>query len=133
MKFVLRTAEKFLTRPDIAGSNLPFELTEIIDACMAAVGSTCRDKVIKVFNPSLQLFNMVIHSSKVEKDYAATTKMLRCIKKECILEKFLLKSEESNTRLTNKIHEALLDLSYLEQVGENPLAQAVIDNIIKHN
>jgi hypothetical protein len=39
---------------------------------------------------------------------------LRCIKSEHILEKFLLKSEESNTRLTNKIHEALLDLSYLE-------------------
>jgi hypothetical protein len=29
-----------------------------------------------------------------------------------------LKSEESHTRVTNKIHEALLDLSYIEQIGE---------------
>ena len=57
---------------------------------------------------------MVVHSSKVEKDISSSTKLLRCIKSEHILEKFLLKSEESNTRLTNKIHEALLDLSYLE-------------------
>ena len=45
----------------------------------------------------------------------------------------LLKSEESHTRVTNKIHEALLDLSYIEQIGETMVATAVIDLIMKHN
>ncbi len=132
MKFVLKTAEKFLTRPEV-GAAMPFTLSEIVEGSLAAVGLTCREKVIKVFNLSLQLFNMTAQSSKVEKDFAATAKVVQVLKSEFIIEKLLLKSEESNTRVTNKIHEALLDLSYLEQVGDQYVSTAVIDLIIKHN
>jgi hypothetical protein len=44
----------------------------------------------------------------------------------------LLQSEQSNTRVINKIHEALLDLSYQAQLGENLVSDAVL-NIIKEH
>ena len=59
MKFVTRTTEKFLTRSEV-GHQQTFTLQEMVDGSLAAVSCTCRDKVIKVFNISLQLFNMVV-------------------------------------------------------------------------
>jgi hypothetical protein len=59
LKFVLKTVEKFLTRPEV-GATMPFTISEIVGASLAAVGVTCREKVIKVFNLSLQLFNMTV-------------------------------------------------------------------------
>lgn len=59
MKFVFRTTEKFLTRAEVGGA-MPFTLSEMVDGSLAAVSLSCRDKVIKVFNVSLQLFNMVV-------------------------------------------------------------------------
>lgn len=35
-----------------------------------------------------------------------------------IVLKLLQKSEEGNTRITNKIHESLLDLSFNPEIGE---------------
>jgi len=84
----------------------------MIDGSLAAVSITCRDKVIKVFNISLQLFNMVTQSSKIERDMIGTRRVIAMLKSEQLINKFLLQSEQSNTRVTNKIHESLLDLSY---------------------
>ena len=42
---------------------------------MTAVSLTCREKVIKVFNVSLQLFNLMVSSSKVDNDIHAIDKM----------------------------------------------------------
>ena len=53
--------------------------------------------------------------------------------RENIVPKLLLKSEESNTRLTNKIHEALLDLSYHPKVGEDLVAAAILQRIEEHH
>ena len=53
--------------------------------------------------------------------------------RECIVPKLLLKSEESNTRITNKIHEALLDLSYHPKVGEDLVASAILQRIEEHH
>jgi len=46
--------------------------------------------------------------------------------------KLLVKSEESNTRITNKIHEALLDLSYHPKIGEDFIANSLIAQIQSH-
>ena len=51
------------------------------------------------------------------------------IVQEEIIQKLLLKSEESNTRLTNKIHEALLDLSYHPKIGEDIVSSAILERI----
>ena len=69
---------------------MPFTLSEMVDGTLAAVSLTCRDKVIKVFNVSLQLFNMVVQSSRVERDVAAVKKLRLVIKKEDLITKFLV-------------------------------------------
>lgn len=74
LKFVFRTSEKFLTRAEVCGA-MAFTLCEMVDGTLAAVSLTCRDKVIKVFNVSLQLFNMVVQSSRVERDVASVNKI----------------------------------------------------------
>jgi len=38
----------------------------------------------------------------------------------------LYKSEETNTRVTNKIHEALLDLAYNGAIGDETVATEVL-------
>ncbi len=100
---------------------------------MAAVSLTCRDKVIKVFNPSLQLFNIIMQSTRIEHDMKAMGRLLSILNSEQIIQKLLLQSEQSNTRVTNKIHESLLDLSYQPQLGEELVAKAVFEQIKKHN
>ena len=55
------------------------------------------------------------------------------ITQEEIVPRLLLKSEESNTRLTNKIHEALLDLSYHPKVGEDLVSAAILERIDQHH
>ena len=74
LKFVFRTSEKFLIRAEVSGA-MAFTLCEMVDGTLAAVSLTCRDKVIKVFNVSLQLFNMVVQSSRVERDVASVNKI----------------------------------------------------------
>ena len=133
MKFVFRTIDKYLTRVEITQSSFAFTITEMVDAAMAAVSATSKEKVIKVFNISLQLFNMVVQSSRVQKDFPAMAKVKSCLKKEFIISKFLAKSEETNTRVTNKIHEALLDLSYHSAIGDEPVVREVFSMIKKHN
>jgi len=74
---------------------------------------------MKVFNVSLHMFNLMISSSKIDQDPTSIAIFRQMIAQEEIIPKLLLKSEESNTRLTNKIHESLLDLSYHPKVGED--------------
>ena len=78
-----------MTRAEVGGA-MPFTLSEMVDGTLAAVSLTCRDKVIKVFNVSLQLFNMVVQSSRVERDVAAVKKLILVIKKEDLITKFLV-------------------------------------------
>lgn len=107
-------------------------MVEVVEACSAAVGQTCREKVIKVFNVSLHMLNLMISSSKVDQDPASIAIFLQMITEEEVVPKLLLKSEESNTRLTNKIHETLLDLSYHPKIGEDLTALAILQRIEQH-
>lgn len=128
----MRTTEKFLTRSEVGAQANAFSLNEIVDGSLAAVSMTCRDKVIKVFNLSLQLFNMVVQSSRIERDPIGTKRLIGMLKNEQLILKFLLHSETSNTRVTNKIHEAMLDLSFQAQLGENFVTVAVYELVRKH-
>lgn len=102
-------------------------------AALAAVSLTCREKVIKVFNVSLGLFNMIMQSSRIEHDIRAIGHLLTFLRSDQLIQKFLLQSESSNTRVTNKIHEAMLDLSYQPQLGEDLVTKAVYEQIMRHN
>ena len=79
-----------------------------------------------MFNVSLHMLNLMISSSKVDQDPASIAIFLQMITEEEVVPKLLLKSEESNTRLTNKIHETLLDLSYHPKIGEDLTALAIL-------
>jgi len=109
------------------------DLPQLVEASMVAVSLTCFEKVIKVFNISLQLFNLIVASSKVDNDILAVDKMRHALEDEGVITKLLTKSEESNTRMTNKIHEALLDLSYHPKVGEDMVAGQILKSIHQHN
>lgn len=50
-----------------------------------------------------------------------------------IVSKLLLKGEEGNTRLTNKIHETLLDLSFHPKIGEAHASSFILQRIHTHN
>jgi hypothetical protein len=80
LKFVMRSTEKYLTRAEV--NQQSFTLNEIVDGAMATVATTCRDKVIKVFNLSLQLFNMVIQSPRIERDIVGTKRVIQMLKQE---------------------------------------------------
>jgi hypothetical protein len=84
IKLILKQTEKYITRADAAQSQ-PNTLTEIMEAAMAAVSLTCRDKVIKVFNPSLQLFNIIMQSTRIEHDMKAMGRLLSILNNEQII------------------------------------------------
>ena len=124
IKIMTKRLEKLLAKADTTST-----LVEVVEACSAAVGQTCREKVIKVFNVSLHMLNLMISSSKIDGDPASIAMFLQMITEEEVVPKLLLKSEESNTRLTNKIHETLLDLSYHPKIGEDLVALAILQRI----
>ena len=105
---------------------------ELVKASVNAIGLTCREKVIKVFQVSLSVLNTLVNSSKVEK--AGLMSLLKnCIVERNVVLKLLQKSEEGNTRTTNKIHECLLDLSYNGEVGEALASSFILQRIQAHN
>ena len=125
IKVVSKQTEKSLNKPE----HTNIDLIELIEAATAAVGITCCEKVIKVFNVALALFNLMVSSSKIDQDTTAMRKFFQAIEKENVVPKLLSKSEESNTRITNKIHEALLDLSYHPKIGEDFVAASLLTQI----
>jgi len=50
------------------------------------------------------------------------------VEKNVVL-KLLQKTEEGNTRITNKIHESLLDLSFNPEVGEALTSSFILQRI----
>lgn len=113
MKYILRNTEKFFAKGEVDQSHInDCSLSELIEAGLAAVASTNRDKVIKVFNVSLNLFNALISCQRLENDHKALKNMISILHTDEIIQRFLIHSEQSNTRVTNKIHESLLDMSY---------------------
>jgi len=128
IKVMTKRLEKLLAKADTSTA-----LVEVVEACSAAVGQTAREKVMKVFNVSLHMLNLMISSSKVDQDPASIAMFLQMITEEEVVPKLLLKSEESNTRLTNKIHETLLDLSYHPKIGEDLVALAILQRVEQHH
>lgn len=97
----------------------------MVKACTIAIDLTSKEKVIKVFNLCLSLLTLLITSSKLE--IVGTIEIFKDIFIERnIVYKLLLKSEEGNTRLTNKIHETLLDFSYHPKIGENHVSSIIL-------
>jgi hypothetical protein len=104
----------------------------VVTACITAIGLFAREKVIKVFSIALQLLNLLISSGKLEKSQSSHLLKNKIVEKNIVL-KLLQKCEEGNTRITNKIHECLLDLSFNPQVGEAVTSAFILQRIQAHN
>lgn len=81
---------------------------------------------------SLQLLNLLTSSSRLEKSGKAGLLKDRIVERNVVL-KLLQKSEEGNTRITNKIHESILDLSFNPGVGEAMTSAFILQRIQAHN
>ena len=131
MKIILKHAEKLLSPTTTTDGQ--FNICEFVRACAVAVDMTCKEKVIKVFNLCLQLFTLLITSAKVEQSAQAIDNFKRVFTERSITLKLLQRSEEGNTRLTNKIHECLLDYSFHPRIGEAHVASFILQRINSHN
>ena len=131
LKIIYKQAEKLLDM-QLKAADQQLTTEDITRACTAAVSLTCREKVIKVFSVALQLLNLLISSTKIEKSGVADVLKNSIVEKNVVL-KLLQKSEEGNTRITNKIHEALLDLSFNPEVGEALTSSFILQRIQAHN
>jgi hypothetical protein len=127
LKIIYKQTDKYLDVQARHEENT-HSIEDIVKASAAAVSLTSREKVIKVFSVSLQLLNLMISSQKVER--SGQTDVLRntIVEKNIVL-KLLQKSEEGNTRVTNKIHESLLDLSFNPEIGEALTSSFILQRI----
>ena len=91
-----------------------------------AVDLTCKEKVIKVFNLCLSLLTLLITSARVEQNPQAIEVFKRVFTERSITLKLLQRSEEGNTRITNKIHECLLDYSFHPRIGEAHVSSFIL-------
>lgn len=129
MKSIVKHAEKLLQ----ANSNSDFNICDFVRACTISVDLTCKEKVIKVFNLCLQLLTLLITSPKIEQSATAIETFKRVFTDRSITLKLLQRSEEGNTRLTNKIHECLLDYSFHPRIGEAHVSSYILQRISSHN
>lgn len=131
MKVIIRHADKMLSPGNTNDSR--FDIVEFVKACAVAVDLTCKEKVIKVFNLCLQLLTMLITSAKVEQSAPAIDMFKRVFTERSITLKLLQRSEEGNTRLTNKIHECLLDYCFHPRIGEFHVSSFILQRLNSHN
>lgn len=124
MKIILKHADKCLSPSTVMDNQ--FNINEFVRACSVAVDLTCREKVIKIFNLCLQLLTLLITSAKVEQSPQAIDTFKRVFTERNITLKLLQRSEEGNTRLTNKIHECLLDYSFHPRIGEAHVSSFIL-------
>jgi hypothetical protein len=103
-------------------------INDLVKACTISIDATCKEKVIKVLNISLQLLNLLITSAKLEQSKAIEVFKNTFIERN-IVTKLLQKSEEGNTRMTNKIHECLLDFSFHPKIGEAHVSSFILQRI----
>lgn len=124
MKVILKHAEKLLSPNSTSDGN--FNISEFVRACAVAVDITCKEKVVKVFNLCLQLLTLLITSAKIENSDLAIDNFKRVFIERSITLKLLQRSEEGNTRITNKIHECLLDYSFHPRIGEAHVSSFIL-------
>ena len=128
LKIIYKNTEKYLSKETDSGLNI----NDLVKACTIAIDSTCKEKVIKVLNISLQLLNLLITSAKLEQSKAIEVFKNTFIERN-IVTKLLQKSEEGNTRMTNKIHECLLDFSFHPKIAEAHVSSFILQRIQAHN
>lgn len=126
LKIILKQSEKYLAKETTNDNGGGMSMPEFVKACTVAIDLTCREKVIKVLTVSLQLLNLLITSPKIEQSPSAIDIFKKTFIDRNVVLKLLQKSEEGNTRVTNKIHECLLDFSFHPKIGEAHVSSFIL-------
>ena len=79
-----------------------------------------------MFSASIALFNALISAKELEEKGVDT--LVQGITQTELIPKMLLKSEEGS-RVTSKIHEALMDFSFHPVIGEKLVSSYLIERI----
>lgn len=104
-----------------------FNYNDVIRANAAVINDSCQDKVLKVFNTSLQVFNYMISSTTIETK--GINEFTGYLDEFGVIEKLLAKSEEGNQRVTAKVHESLLDFSFHPKIGESIVGKQILERV----
>lgn len=108
LKYILKqTPEKFESDMDFI---------DTIKAWCIACNISIQDKVMKVFNAAMAVFGFLVSSSKLEEK--GLDVFVRLVTEYEIISKLLDKSEEGNTRISNKAQEGIIDFSFHPMIGE---------------
>ena len=106
------------------------EFIDTIKSCCTAWNTTVQDKVMKVFNAWISLFSFMVSSSKLEEKGIDT--FVRMVTENEIINKLLERSEESNTRISSKAQETLIDFSFHPMIGEGFVSTYLISRLEEH-
>lgn len=85
LKFAIRATEKYLSKSEITAENINTTLVQMVQGALATVSLTCREKIVKVFNLSLNLFNLIVQSTRVEKDFKAVSALAATLQEEFLI------------------------------------------------
>ena len=122
LKYILKNA------PSKIESDMDF--VDTIRACATTCELTIQDKVMKVFNACVAIFNLMVSSSKLEEK--GIDIFVRLVTENELITKILEKSEEGNARISIKAQEALVDFSFHPSIGEGFVSTYIISRLESH-
>jgi len=106
------------------------DFIDTIKACCIACNISIQDKVMKVFNSAMAIFSFLVSSSKLEEK--GLDVFVRLVTEFEIVIKLLRKSEEGNTRISNKAQEGLIDFSFHPMIGEGFVSAYLLSRLESH-
>jgi ankyrin repeat protein len=106
------------------------EYIDTIKACCTACNLAVQDKVMKVFNMGMTIFNFLVSSSKLEEK--GLDIFVRMVTEFELITKLLEKSEEGNNRISNKAQEGLVDFSFHPMIGEGFVSTYLLSRLESH-
>ena len=122
LKYILKQT------PNKLESDLDF--IDAIKACCTACNIGIQDKVMKVFNAAMAIFNFLVSSSKLEEN--GLELFVRLVTEHEIINKLLQKSEEGNARISNKAQEGVIDFSFHPMIGEGFATTYLLSRLETH-
>ena len=106
------------------------DFLDTIQAWLTACNLTVQDKVMKVFNAWVAIFNQLVSNSKLEEK--GIDVFVRNITEYELISKLLERSEEGNSRISSKAQEAVIDFSFHPSIGEGFASIYIFSRLQNH-
>ena len=106
------------------------DFLDTIKAWSTVCNLTVQDKVMKVFNAWVAIFNQLVSNTKLEEK--GIDVFVRNVAEYELISKLLERSEEGNARISSKAQEALIDFSFHPSIGEGFVSTYIISRLESH-